>query len=143
MSDAAQIRAQKSADAMWAGDAASQNMGMRIENIAPGKAVLSLRVQQEHSNGHGICHGGIIFSLADSAFAFACNSYNEQVVGQHATISYIRPAKIGDTLIATALELSKTGRSGIYDVTVTRKDGETIAEFRGFSRVVPGQHFSE
>ncbi|WP_068086640.1 hydroxyphenylacetyl-CoA thioesterase PaaI [Polycladidibacter stylochi] len=139
----AQQRAEKSATAMWSSDEASKWLGMKIERVAPGEATLSMTIESHHANGHGICHGGVIFSLADSTFAFACNSYNEQVVGQHANISYLSPGRLGDTLTATAKELSKTGRSGITDVSVCNQDGIKIAEFRGFSRVIKGQHFQE
>ena len=143
MSVSAQDRATRSAAAMWAGDAASKWMGMEIAEVTPGGAVLTLTVEDHHSNGHGICHGGVIFALADSAFAFACNSYNKSAVAQHNTISFIAPGRLGDRLTATAREVSLTGRSGIYDVTVTRGPGEIIAEFRGCSRIIRGQHFDE
>lgn len=94
-------------------------------------------------NGHGICHGGYIFTLADSAFAFACNSYNQLVVAQQNQITYLAPGKADERLTATALEKSKTGRSGVYDVTVTGEDGRVIALFRGLSRTIKGQHFEE
>ncbi len=90
------------------------------------------------TNGHGTCHGGFIFTLADSAFAFACNTYDERTVAQHAQITFIAPAMAGDTLVASAIERSRTGRSGIYDITVMREDGQQIAEFRGHSRTVGG-----
>lgn len=136
-------RAEKSAAAMWAGDRASQTLGMSIVEMDEGKAVLKMTVREEHANGHAICHGGITFALADSAFAFACNSRNQSTVAQHNMISYLAPGKTGDTLTATATEVSLTGRSGIYDVTVTKQDGTTIAEFRGFSRAIKGQLFEE
>ena len=90
------------------------------------------------TNGHGTCHGGFIFTLADLAFAFACNTYDERTVAQHAQITFIAPAKAGDRLIARAVERSRTGRSGIYDITVTIETGQQIAEFRGHSRTVGG-----
>ncbi|MEQ9695377.1 hydroxyphenylacetyl-CoA thioesterase PaaI [Shimia sp. SDUM112013] len=136
-------RAEKSAAAMWAGDRASQDLGMTIVEVDEGRAVLQLTVAERHSNGHGICHGGITFSLADSAFAFACNSRNQSTVAQHNIISYLAPGRLGDVLTATATELSLTGRSGIYDVKVTNQDGTVIAEFRGFSRAIKGQLFEE
>jgi len=98
-------------------------------------------VLDHHLNGHKICHGGVIFTLADSAFAYACNSHNEKVVAQHNSISYIAPGHAGERLIATACETSKTGRNGIYDVTVTGDRGRKIAEFRGCCRVISGSHF--
>ena len=136
-------RAEKSAAAMWAGDLASQAMGMQIIEVDEGRAVLEMTVRPDHCNGHGTCHGGISFSLADSAFAFACNSRNKNTVGQHTFMSYLAPGFAGDRLTATATEISLTGRSGIYDVRVTNQDGTTIAEFRGVSRTVKGQHFEE
>ena len=136
-------RAEKSAAAMWADDHASKWAGMEITHVDEGAATLELTVTQHHCNGHGICHGGVTFMLADSAFAFACNSRNQATVAQHNVISYTAPGRLGDRLIATATELSLTGRSGIYDVTVTNQDGTKIAEFRGFSRAIKGQLFDE
>lgn len=136
-------RARRSADAMWADDAASKWLGMTLDEVGPGRAVTSMVVAKHHLNGHGICHGGFIFTLADSAFAFACNSYNQLVVAQHNSISYLSPGQPGETLVATAVEVSRTGRSGIYDVTVTGADGRQVALFRGASRQVKGQHFEE
>jgi len=143
MTMSAKKRATASARAMWAGDDASKWLGMRLDTVTPGAAVMSLTVEKHHTNGHDICHGGVIFSLADSAFAFACNSYNRVAVAQHNTISFIAPAQPGDVLTATAREVSLRGRSGIYDVRVTRGDGTVIAEMRGCSRVIEGQHFDE
>ncbi|MEL7117560.1 MAG: hydroxyphenylacetyl-CoA thioesterase PaaI [Pseudomonadota bacterium] len=139
----AEARAQRSADIMWAKDAASKWLGMSLDDVGPGHATMSLKVEPHHANGQKICHGGVIFSLADSAFAFACNSYNQPVVAQHNMISFIAPGHVGDTLTATAREISRQGRSGIYDVQVTRTDGTTIAEMRGCSRALNGQHFEE
>lgn len=136
-------RAEKSAAAMWAGDHASQWAGFEITAVDEGQAVLELTVEQQHCNGHGICHGGVTFMLADSAFAFACNSRNQATVAQHNVISYTAPGRLGDRLTATATELSLTGRSGIYDVKVTNQSGTVIAEFRGFSRAIKGTLFEE
>lgn len=97
--------------------------------------------RKHHTNGHGICHGGFTFTLADSAFAFACNSYNQVVVAQHNWISFIAPAALGDRLMAQAREITRSGRSGLYDVRVTNQGGKLIAEFRGASRAMKGQHF--
>ncbi len=135
--------AEKSAAAMWAGDRASQDLGMSIVEVDEGRAILNLTVAERHANGHGICHGGITFALADSAFAFACNSRNQSTVAQHNMISYLAPGRLGDVLTATATELSLTGRSGIYDVKVTNQNAIVIAEFRGFSRAIKGQLFEE
>lgn len=137
-----QERAERSAASMWRRDQASQWLGLSLDRVAPGQAILSLEVAAHHCNGHGICHGGFIFTLADSAFAFACNSYNTLAVAQHNTISFIAPGRQGDQLIATAQEVSRAGRNGIYDVAVHAGDS-LIATFRGCSRTVKGQHFEE
>ncbi|MEP3295064.1 hydroxyphenylacetyl-CoA thioesterase PaaI [Tateyamaria sp.] len=136
-------RAQKSAAAMWADDRASAWLGMSIDEVDEGTAILSLTVQDHHCNGLGICHGGITFALADSAFAFACNSRNQSTVAQHNSITYIAPAQQGDVLTATAKEVSLTGRSGVYDVTVTTQTSTVVAEFRGGSRSIRGMLFEE
>jgi acyl-CoA thioesterase len=133
-----QALAEACAAAMWAEDRASQGLGMRIERVAPGEAVLAMTVTEGMVNGHGTCHGGFIFTLADSAFAFACNSHDQRTVAQHCDITFIRPARLGQTLVAHAVERSRTGRSGIYDITVRDRDGEVIAEFRGHSRSIAG-----
>ena len=136
-------RARKCAEIMFAADAASASLGMVIEEIGPGRAVMRMPVRTDMLNGHRICHGGFIFTLADSAFAFACNSYNELTVAQQNQITFVAPGKAGETLRAVAEEVSKTGRSGVYDVTVTGEDGRTVAHMRGLSRTIKGQHFSE
>jgi acyl-CoA thioesterase len=125
------------AEAMWKDDDASQGLGMEILDIKAGRAVLAMTIKPNMVNGHGIAHGGLIFTLADSAFAFACNSHNERTVAAHGNISFIKPGKLGDRLVATAREISRTGRSGIYDVSVTADDAP-IAELRGHSRTVGG-----
>ncbi len=130
--------AQACADKMWSGDNASRALGMKIVDIAPGRARLTMTIRADMTNGHGMCHGGYIFTLADSAFAFACNTYNQIAVAQHCSVTFIRPGKLGDTLTAVAVERSRTGRSGIYDITVTGSDGKVVAEFRGHSRVIDG-----
>lgn len=131
------------ADAMWAEDTASRHLGMVIDRVGPGCAVLSMTVAGFMTNGLRICHGGFIFTLADSAFAFACNSYNQRTVAHHAEVTFIAPAQEGDRLTATARELSRRGRGGIYDVTVTNQAGEQIAEFRGHSRTVKGTYLPD
>jgi acyl-CoA thioesterase len=136
-------RAVKAANVMWENDKASVGLGMELIDVDEGCATLCLTVEKRHTNGHGNCHGGITFALADSAFAFACNSRNQATVAQHNVISYTAPAKIGDRLTALATEISLIGRSGIYDVKVTNMNGEVVAEFRGFSRAINGQHFQE
>jgi len=138
-----QQRAERAATVMWAEDAASQQVGMRIDRIAPGEAVLSMEVQPHHLNGHRICHGGFIFTLADSAFAFACNSYNQLAVAQENQITFLAPGQLGERLTATAQEQARSGRTGVYDVTVTGADGRKVALMRGLSRTVKGQHFPE
>jgi acyl-CoA thioesterase len=125
------------ADAMWKEDDASSGLGMEISEVRAGQAVLTMTVQPHMVNGQRIAHGGFIFTLADSAFAFACNSHNERAVAAQCAISFIRPGKLGDRLVATAREISRSGRSGIYDVRVT-VDDEVIAEFRGHSRTIAG-----
>ena len=136
-------RAQRSAQAMWATDEASKWVGLSLDQVAPGQATLSLIVQSHHTNGHKICHGGVIFTLADSAFAFACNSYNQIAVAAQNSISFIAPGQLGDVLTAHATEINRSGRNGIYDVRVSRQDGTVIAEMRGCSRLIKGQHFQE
>jgi acyl-CoA thioesterase len=122
---------------MWKEDDASKGLGMAIVEIGPGRATLSMTVRPEMVNGQRIAHGGFIFLLADSTFAFACNSRNERAVAAQCDITFIRPGKLGDVLVATAREISSSGRSGIYDVRVTA--GEVvIAEFRGHSRTIGG-----
>src|SRR5262245_56323148 len=135
--------ARSSADAMWARDDASKWLGATLDAVGPGTASMSMTVEKHHTNGHDICHGGFIFTLADSAFAFACNSYNQVVVAQHNTISFLSPGSLGDRLTAVAREVARNGRSGLYDVRVTNQDGRLIAEFRGASRVIKGSHFGE
>jgi acyl-CoA thioesterase len=125
------------ADAMWRDDDASQGLGMEILEVKPGEAVLAMTIRPDMVNGQRIAHGGFIFLLADSAFAFACNSHNERAVAAHCNISFIRPGKLGDRLVGTAREISRTGRSGIYDIRVTSGD-TVIAEFRGHSRTIGG-----
>lgn len=127
------------ATAMWAEDLASQRLGMVLEDVGPGRAVLSMTITADMVNGHGSAHGGFIFTLADSAFAFACNTVDQRSVGQQASITYLAPARAGDRLTATAVERARPGRSGLYDVTVTGPDGGLIAEFRGHSRTVKGR----
>jgi acyl-CoA thioesterase len=125
------------ADAMWKEDEASKGLGMEVVDIKPGQATLTMTVGPHMVNGQRIAHGGFIFTLADSAFAFACNTHNERAVAAQGSITFIRPGKLGDRLTATAREVSRNGRSGIYDVRVTA--GEVvIAEFRGHSRTIAG-----
>jgi acyl-CoA thioesterase len=138
-----QARAEKTAEAMMAEDSASRDLGMHIIDIEPGGATLSMRVSGKMLNGHRTCHGGYIFTLADSAFAFACNSYNRLTVAQQNQITYIAPGKADELLTATATETALAGRSGVYDVLVTGEDGRTVATMRGLSRTIKGQLFPE
>jgi acyl-CoA thioesterase len=130
--------ARAAAQAMWDKDLASRSLGMSLDAVGPGMASLSLTITAAMTNGHKTCHGGYIFTLADSAFAFACNSYNQNTVAQHCSVTFLRPAVEGDRLIATAREVSRIGRGGVYDVKVTNQSGEHVAEFRGHSRTVKG-----
>lgn len=136
-------RARKSAEAMWANDRASKWLGMSLDAVGPGTATMSFTVEDHHLNGHDICHGGYIFTLADSAFAFACNSYNQLAVAQENQITYLTPGQKGERLTAVAAEAAKAGRSGVYDIIVTGGDGRKVALFRGLSRIINGQHFEE
>ena len=124
--------------AMWADDAASRELGMELLSVEPGQAVLAMTVTPNMVNGHNTCHGGYIFMLADSAFAFACNTYNQRSVAQHCAITFVTPAELGDRLVARAVERSRVGRNGIYDITVSREEGLLVAEFRGHSRTIEG-----
>ena len=136
--DQAQALAQRCAEAMFARDRASQALGMRITKVAPGFAVLTMTVRADMLNGHATCHGGFIFSLADSAFAFACNSHNFVTVAAGCSIEFLAPAREGDVLTATGRERALAGRSGVYDIDVTNQLGATIAVFRGKSARIKG-----
>ena len=127
------------ADAMWADDVASRALGMEFIAIEPGHAVLAMNVTDAMVNGHDLCHGGYIFTLADSALAFSSSSHNRRTVAQHCSIAFVAAARRGDRLVARATERLRAGRSGIYDVTVTREEGFVIAEFRGHSRTIEGE----
>jgi acyl-CoA thioesterase len=134
--DAAAARqlAQRCAELMLAGDRASREAGLRLADVAPGSASMTMTVTTAMSNGHGTCHGGYIFLLADTAFAVACNSFGETSVAQACDIVFVVPARTGEELLARAALRTGFGRNGIYDVTVTRGRGEVVAEFRGRSR---------
>ena len=136
-------RAAKSAAAMWANDNASKWVGMTLATVTEGSAEVTLTVEAHHANGLGKCHGGVLFALADSAFAFACNSRNQATVAQHNSITYLAPGNIGDHLTARAKEVSLTGRSGVYDVEIRNQDDALIARFTGLSRSVKGHLFEE
>ncbi len=124
---------------MWARDGASQAIGMALERVEPGAARLSMTIEPRHVNGHGICHGGYIFALADSAFAFACNTTGEASVAQHCSVTFVRPGRLGERLVASAWEQHRAGRSGVYDVRVETPEGELVALFRGHSRTTGGR----
>ena len=130
------------AAAMWKDDDASSTLGMEILDVKSGEATLAMTIQPHMVNGQRIAHGGFIFTLADSAFAFACNTHNGRAVAAHCQITFIRPGKLGDRLVAVAREVSRHGRSGIYDVRVTAGD-QVIAEFRGHSRTIAGTWLPE
>lgn len=136
-------RARRAAAAMMAEDHAAKWFGCELEHVAPGAARMGLTVQAHHVNGHDICHGGVIFALADTAFAYACNSRNQRTVAMHNLISFLAPGRTGDRLTANAREVMQEGRNGIYDVRVTNQDGALISEFRGFSRSIKGRLFDE
>jgi len=136
---AAQALAERTARALYARDRASQAFGMRLDAVAPGRARLLMRVRGDMVNGHGLCHGGIVFALADSAFAFACNSYNDSTVAAAASIDYLAGAREGDELAAEASELWRTRRNGLYEIVVSNQRGERVALFRGRSYRIDGQ----
>lgn len=131
-----QADAERHARDMWHRDTASQQLGMEITSITPGEAVVTMTVREDMINGHGTCHGGFIFALADSAFAFACNSYGPIAVAADCQISFLRPVLPKTQLTAHATETYRRGRNGVYDIEVNAADGEIVAVFRGKSRVV-------
>jgi acyl-CoA thioesterase len=135
----AKALAQQVAESMFAVDTATKDtMGMTILSCEPGRAVLRMTVRALHLNGHQICHGGFIFTLADSTFAFACNSYNKAAVAAGCSIEFLKPAKLGDVLTCEGIEQTLSGRHGIYDMRVTNQHGDTIAMFRGKSAQIQG-----
>lgn len=134
-----QALAEAVAEAMWSRDRAAQALDMRIDSVGPGRAMLSMPVRGDMVNGHHICHGGLIFSLADTAFAYACNAYNRNTVASGCNIDFVAPGREGDTLQAEAVERSLSGRTGVYDVTVRDGAGNTVALFRGKSYRIAGE----
>ena len=136
---AAQALAQATADSMFARDEATKSLGMTILEVAPGYAKLTMPVRPDMLNGHQTCHGGFIFALADSAFAFSCNSYNFNTVASGCSIEYLAPGRAGDLLTAEAIEQSRASRTGVYDVTVSNQEGTRIALFRGKSYQIRGE----
>jgi acyl-CoA thioesterase len=139
----AQALAEASAEAMFSRDSTSQSLGMEIVEVRPGYARLTMTVRSDMVNGHDISHGGLIFSLADSAFAFACNSYNRATVALSATIEFLAPGRLGDLLMAEAQEVALGNKTGVYDVVVTNQDGQRIALFRGKSYRLQGTVIQE
>ena len=131
-----QALAQRSAQAMYDADEASRHLGIQITDVAPGRATARMQVRDTMLNGHAICHGGYVFLLADTAFAFACNTYGPTTVAAACSIAFLAPAHLNDELIATATERHHAGRNGIYDVTVRLPNDAVIAEFRGHSRAL-------
>ena len=125
------------AQRMWADDPASRALGMTLVELNAGHALVSMEVRADMVNGHGLCHGGLVAALADSAFALACNSHGTPTVAAGFDITFVEPARVGDVLLAAADERVLRGRSGVYDVTVRRPDATVIAEFRGRSRALP------
>ncbi len=124
---------------MFANDRATQSLGMKILEVGPGRAALHMTVREDMLNGHRTCHGGFIAALADSTFAFACNSYNELTVASGFGIDFVAPAHEGDLLTARCAEVSRAGRTGVYDVEVVNQQGERVALFRGRSHTVKGK----
>jgi acyl-CoA thioesterase len=138
-----QLLAEKCAQILMKSDTATQALNIVLHNVNAGTATLSMRISKDMSNGHGTCHGGYIFTLADSAFAFACNTYNQRCVAHHCSITYLTPARYGDELVARATEVSRVGRNGIYDVVITKDENCVVAEFRGHSRTIKGSILPE
>ena len=130
-------------EALWAEDKVARSLGMELVEMGPGRAVLAMSVQPSMTNGHGTCHGGYIFLLADSAFAFACNSHGPRNVAQYAQVHFLCPGRPGSRLTAEAIERRRGERSGLTDVTVRDETGVTIAEFRGASRTIAGSLLPE
>jgi acyl-CoA thioesterase len=139
MGDAAALAVEVGA-ALYARDHAARRLGIALETIAPGSACMTLTVRDDMLNGHGLCHGGVIFTLADTAFAYACNSRNRNTLAAAAEIQFLAPGRAGELLAATARERAASGRTGIYDVDVVeRASGRVIALFRGRAQQVPGE----
>ena len=139
----ARTLAERVADSMYERDTATQALGIRIAHVGPGYAELAMTVRADMLNGHEICHGGFIFTLADSAFAYACNSYNLNTVASGCAIEFTAPARAGDVLSARAHERQLAGRTGVYDVEVANQRGETVALFRGKSYRIKGHLIEE
>jgi acyl-CoA thioesterase len=131
--------AERSAQALYQRDRASQALGMRLLDVRPGSARVVMTVRPDMVNGHDVCHGGLVFALADSAFAFACNTYNESTVAAAAAIDFLAAVRAGDELTAEASELWRTKRNGIYEISISNQRGERVALFRGRSYRIEGQ----
>ena len=136
---AAQRLAERVRERMFANDHAARGLGMAVVAIGPGTAELTMTVRQDMINGHEICHGGLVATLADTAFAYACNSYNELTVASGFSIDLVAPARLGDRLTARCREVSKAGRTGVYDVEIGNQRGERVAVFRGRSYTLKGK----
>ena len=136
---AAQALAERCRDALWVGDTASQSLGMQVTAVGPGRATLTMAVRADMLNGHATCHGGFIATLADSAFAFACNTYDVATVASGFSIDLVAPARQGDVLTAEAVEFHRAGRTGVYDIVVRNQRGERLAVFRGRSYAMKGR----
>ncbi len=135
----ADARAKAAAEVMWRDDVASKWLGMKVEEVRPGYARMSMSITENMVNGHNTCHGGFIFTLADSTFAFACNSHNQRAVAAGASIEFLAPGLLGDVLVAEGVEQSLQGRTGVYDMRVTNQKNELIALFRGKSATIKGR----
>jgi acyl-CoA thioesterase len=130
-------------EAMWDNDRASRSLGIEVASVGPGSATLTMTVREDMLNGHDLCHGGLITTLADSAFAFACNGYNETTVASGFDVNLVAAARKGDVLTAVATEVAKSGRTGVYDVAVHNQRGERVAAFRGRSYTMKGRPLIE
>lgn len=134
----AQQIAERAVGSLYGADRASQGLGMKVVAVAPGRATLVMSIRPDMLNGHAICHGGFVFALADSAFAFACNSHDRNTVAAGATVDFLAPVRGGDELTAEAVEVARSRRTGVYDVTVTNQRGERVAVFRGRAHEIGG-----
>jgi acyl-CoA thioesterase len=141
--DAADAVAARVGQLMWAEDRASQALGMELLEVGAGRARIRMRIRRDMTNGHGICHGGYMFLLADSTFAFACNSYNQRAVASSAEIHFLAPVHEGDVLTAEGVEQHLAGRSGVYDMRVTDQQGRLVALFRGKSATIKGRFIED
>ena len=135
--------AERAVQAIYDSDRASQKLGMTVESVAPGEARVTMRIQPDMVNGHGVCHGGLIFTLADSAFAFACNSHGHNALAAGAAIEFLAPGREGDVLTAVATERWRAGKSGIYEIEVRNQRGEAVALFRGRCHQIAGRVVDE